>query len=1019
MISSLTQTEDFARLLSYDELLAYVGMSLADPHFVMCSAVSDIAEVRAELGETRAAALMRELTQLVRRNLRGTDALAVRGEELVIMLDVPRGMAERVTHRLLGAVRTHLFSGGAADNPVRLTLSIGMAVPPERDRGVEALLASCRSARVTAGRDACGFATATGERRLDISRFVGRAEHLERLSALLDDAVRGTGRVVAVTGELGIGTTALIRALEPEVRLRGGSLVSAQCRETSLPVPYALWRDVLRGVHRLGIKTTRQWRELPSLDPSLEGARDESAGVRSKIRMQEELAEYLRLAAQQRPLVLHLEELQWIDDASWDALEYLIPQLESERVMICVSFRERADASDRFDRWGKLGSRARHAELSLSPLTRDEVKRWLEGALREESVGRDLLAYVYRCSDGNPLMVAQLLRDMEESGQIVYVDGVWRWSIAGSPANPPSLDGLIERRLARLPAQARAVLDAAAVLARESSTRVLARMLDRSPDEIAPSLAQLASVDLLTPTFERVSGALIFTHDEVARVARRLLPREASAILHRLAADVSAEEDVSPIEIAAHYDAAGASIDAHVFALRGADAALQVYENNAATALFSLAERTAPTEGATAEVRVRMASHAESVGHYEEAESLCDRAIQWYRSQGEHRLALEVSSTRAMVRMRRGQPASALLHDLLALDAEAQELGVRQERVAILLLISQTHWRLGNQEATRRVAEECLELAERGDDPVVLYDSCVRLGLTVQLESPERARTLYRRSLALAGDMGDYVRRVRTLTNLGVLELLTNNWDEARDVLRSAAEEARTAGLTELRGRAVLNSGVLAARIGDFDLAERLLNEALDLCAQVQIGELQLYAAYNLAHVQRDRGSFEEAERLYDLVTALAERIGQAEVQDGACAGRALCLLENGDTAEARHAWDRVAPFHESRTDWYQGRELGEALGIRIALLDGEADDAMRRFRRAVADAHESDMMAAAWMTVDLGAVLRPYDPMLIQTLLERYTSLSEVVGNPQLRNRFDVLLFDTSGALDRLNRQP
>ena len=65
--------------------------------------------------------------------------------------------------------------------------------------------------------------------------------------------VRGVGHVVAVIGETGVGTSALVRSLEPEVRMRGGSLVVAAAREGTLAAPYAVWSDVLRGVRRLPV----------------------------------------------------------------------------------------------------------------------------------------------------------------------------------------------------------------------------------------------------------------------------------------------------------------------------------------------------------------------------------------------------------------------------------------------------------------------------------------------------------------------------------------------------------------------------------------------------------------------------------------------------------------------------------------------------------------------------------------------------------------------------------------------
>lgn len=624
-------------------------------------------------------------------------------------------------------------------------------------------------------------------------------------------------------------------------------------------------------------------------------------------------------------------------------------------------------------------------------------------------VGRDLLAFVYRYTEGNPLLLGHLLRDLEESGHLSHEDGSWRWTPAVELRHTTSPGALIARRLERLPALARSVLEAASVLDRECDAALLARMLERDPAEIGPALDRLADAGLLTPTFERVRGAVTFTHGEVARVTRELLDAARRAVLHRRAAESLAEQpDVSSIEIAAHFDEAGCRAEAHQYALRGAEAALDVHENGAAAALLSLAERTAPSERAMAEVRGRMGWLAELVGRFEEAEALCDLALEWYESQGELSPALAVSGTRAMARMRRGQPARDTLSDLLAIDAAARRAELGPERARILLLISQTYFRLGDPHAARSVAEECVMMAEQGDDQGLLIDSCNRLALTIQLGEPAKARDLYRRALALSDGIGDYARRVRTLHNLGVLEILVNNWDEARSVLSTAVDEARTAGLTELWGRALLNSGVLAGRVGDYEDAVQLLSEALQVCASAQSSELQLYATYNLAHVERDRGRLREAGDTYELVMALAQRIGQAEVEDGACAGFGLCRLDAGALAEARRSAEQVAPFLAARADWFQGRELGEALLLHLSLRDGQHEQAVEQFLEAVTLAHPVDVFAAAWLTAEFSAQLRAYAPDAVRATVERYGSRPEVAGNPSMRAKFDVLIFDS-----------
>ena len=1019
MIGPLTPADDFARQLSFDELAALATATIAEHGVVVCSlGPNGIGAIRRELGETRTEALMRELNLFVRRNLRGSDAVAMVGDELVLLLGAATPLAETVGQRLLSASRGHVFSGGASDRSLRLTLSLGIASSPVDGQRFEELLAGARGARASAGEDALGFASARRAGALELARFVGRGEELSRLTDYLEDMVRGVGRVVAVIGETGVGTSSLVRSLEPEVRMRGGSLVVAAAREGTLAAPYAVWSDVLRGVRRLPVKSTRGWRELPSLDGSLERPVNDPPRGRSKIRLLEELADFLRLAAQQRPLVLHLEELQWADGASWDALEYLIPQLENERILIALSFRTREEDDDAAERWRRLASRPRHHEMRLTRLTRDDVKRWLEGSMRGEEVGRDLLTYVYRTTEGNPLLVGHLLRDLEESGHLAREGGQWRWS--APPDLPPqaTFHELIGRRVERLPRTARQVLEAAAVLARDCDESLVAAMTDLPADEVAEGLSRLAAADLLVPTFERVKGMLAFVHEEIARGARRLLSEDQRVKLHLRAARVlSDRRGVSPTEIAAHFEAAGASVEAHEHALLAADAALALYETGAAAELLASAERTAPSAEALADVRVRMASLAEVAGRYEEAEALCELALAWYQQQGDRLRALRVKRTRMLVRMTRGQSAQDTLEGLHALEREAREVNADPERAAILLLISQTHWRLGDPVAAKRVAEECVEIAERVGDPALLCDSCNRLAITVQLEDAAHARALFNRSLVLATDIGDVVRRVGRLNNLGILELIENNWDEARAVLRTAVDEARTAGLTEFWGRAALNSGVLAARVGEYDAAAEYLGDALQLCANVQNSELQLYATYNLAHLERDRGRIREAGETYELVMALAQRIGQAEVEYGARAGFGLCELSTGAVESARKAAEQVEPFLASRTDWFQGRELGEALILRLALLDQHPEEAVARLGRALALAAPSDVYGAASLTAELGEEMRAYAPELVSEALNRYASRPEVLANPRIRDRFTVLLFDSKSTIDRTGR--
>lgn len=1004
LISPLIPADDFARHLSYDELAAQAGIAAANGRVVVCSALAEGADVvRRELSDTRAAALLRELTLFVRRNLRGADAVATHDYELILLLNGSAVLASVVAERLLAAVRAHVFTAGGADHTYRLTLSLGIASAPEHGTSFPALVTAARTARSSAGSDASARAFTERSPSLDLSRFVGRAEPLAQLTDYLDDMVRGVGRVAAIIGASGVGTSALVRMLVPEVRLRGGSIVVGSCRENRFTAPYSLWSDVLRGVRRLPVKSTRLWRELPSLDSTLDRAAGTDVRGGGKTQMLEELADFLRLAAQQRPLLLLLENLQWADAASWDALEYLITQLESERIFIALTFRSGTE-DDTLERWGRLASRPRHSEILLTHLTRDDVKRWLEAATRTGDLARDLLAYAYRYSEGNPLVLTHLIRDLEEGGFVAPREDGWQWSRVNDLPALTNLDELVARRIARLPASARTLLEAAAVLGRESDESLL---FDSLPEtvEARQGLDVLLDRGLIVPTYDRGRAAYIVSHDEVARVTRDGLSAERRIEMHlRVARALAAHERQSSAEIAGHFELAGDRVQAHRYALLAADEALALHENLAVASLLAAAERNAPADEALAEVRVRMAALAEAAGQYEQVESLCELALEWYEAQGDSVQVLRLKRMRVRVRMQRGEPARDTLAALLALETQAREVQADGERAAILLHISQVHWRLGDLRAAQRVAAECVEIAERGTDALLIADSCNRLAVTIQLENAARARELFDQSLEIATAAGDAVRRVRALNNIGVLELISNNYDDAKKMLTLAAEQARTARLLEWWGRAELNLGVLAGRMGDHEGSARALSEALRLTSMVQNGEEQLYATYNLAHLERERELLREASDTYELVTDLAERIGQVEVQAGAIAGIGLCRFLMGDVLAARESFLRATPLIERLVDWFQGRELMEALRIHLLLTDGRISDAAESFVRAVTAAGPSDVYGAAWLTAEFGAAFGGHSSAGVQAVVLEYSQRTEVLGNKRIRERLTAL---------------
>ena len=275
-------------------------------------------------------------------------------------------------------------------------------------------------------------------RPLAIDRFAGRVEEWASLVGWLDEACSGQPRVVSVFGESGTGTATLLRQLEAEVRLRGGLFAMGVSPNAAVRPPYGVWSALLRATHRFPSAPQREWHELHHLEPGLGRPGDSAAPTGSQYRLLGELTEYIRALAAERPLVVVLDEMQFADSTSWDALEHLLSQIDTDRLLVCLAHQPDS-AYDTSPHREMLSRHEIAREIVLSRLTRDDVKQWLEAAFHRQQVGREFLAFLYRHTEGNPLFIAQMLRALIEEGAIWHNGTRWEWSPVSElrlPAEP-------------------------------------------------------------------------------------------------------------------------------------------------------------------------------------------------------------------------------------------------------------------------------------------------------------------------------------------------------------------------------------------------------------------------------------------------------------------------------------------------------------------------------------------------------------------------------------------------------
>ena len=257
--------------------------------------------------------------------------------------------------------------------------------------------------------------------RVSSPRFVDRRKELSAIEAALARTRDGSGSVVFVGGDAGIGKSRLISELAGCVERDGMTVAIGEClplRDGKLP--YAPIAGAVRSLvaQREGSEldaTLRSVREelsvlLPELPSGPDGAASPPVGAGSQARLFEQLLALLASAARARPLVLVAEDFQWADRSTCDFFSFLIRAARHEPIALIISYR-----SDELRRGHplrhcmlELERSGRAIRVELAPFTRAELREQV-AAILDESPPAALVDRLLERSEGNPFFAEELL----------------------------------------------------------------------------------------------------------------------------------------------------------------------------------------------------------------------------------------------------------------------------------------------------------------------------------------------------------------------------------------------------------------------------------------------------------------------------------------------------------------------------------------------------------------------------------------------------------------------------------
>ncbi len=431
--------------------------------------------------------------------------------------------------------------------------------------------------------------------------LVGRAAEWTRLQAAWRAAAQQP-RLALISGEAGIGKTRLAEALGEWVQRQGIAVLPARCYAAEGDLPYApivawlrsqplppLADPTLRELARLLPEILVDRPDLPPPGPLTEGWQ--------RLHLFQALAQ--ALLHSHSAVLLVLEDVQWCDRDTLDWLQHVLTARRGQgprpQVLAAATLRSEArEESPTLAAWqAQLAHAGRLEEIELGPLS-PESSLALANHVAEQPLDPALAAALCQGTEGNPLFIVEMVR--AGLGRTAPSSGASRTGhaqamLAAPAALPARVRQVLEARLAQLGADARAVIELAAVVGRDFSYNVLARASNLSEDVLVGCLDECWRRRVIR---ERGEEDYDFSHDKLREVAYAGLSRTRRRWLHGRVAEAleamhAGDLDFAAGMVAGHYEAAGRPGQAIDFYQRAAAAARAVYAHADALAALQRA----------------------------------------------------------------------------------------------------------------------------------------------------------------------------------------------------------------------------------------------------------------------------------------------------------------------------------------------------------------------------------------------------------------------------------------------
>jgi class 3 adenylate cyclase/tetratricopeptide (TPR) repeat protein len=379
-----------------------------------------------------------------------------------------------------------------------------------------------------------------------LTKLVGRGREMETLKQAYEKARSGSGQVLGIVGEAGVGKSRLLVELRNMLYKKACTYLEGQCLHYGGSMTYLPLIDILKSYFAIKegdrefIIKKKIAEKIFNLDERLKGTLppfqemlslkvEDAAYLQlepsaKKLRAFEAIRDLLVRESQNKPVVLAIEDLHWIDKSSEDFLNYLIDWLAGTHILLILLYRPEYTHT-----WG---SKSYYSKVGVDQLSTKSSIQLVQNILERGEVLPELGELILNRAGGNPLFVEELTHSLIENGSIQKKDH--QYVITKEPSEievPDTIQGIIAARIDRIEENLKWIMQVASVIGREFAYRILQAIMGMR-EELKSSLINLQGLEFIYEKRLFPELEYIFKHALTQEVAYNSLLQKRRREIH-------------------------------------------------------------------------------------------------------------------------------------------------------------------------------------------------------------------------------------------------------------------------------------------------------------------------------------------------------------------------------------------------------------------------------------------------------------------------------------------------------